>query len=127
MKNIKFLILAIVTLVASSAVFGQAEQRVKFRKGATTATVTGYLNNYKSSKSFVVRLRAGQTLKVSSNQRVTLAIADPSDADVMDRDASCNSRGEVSPTVAGDYTIFVSECLKADEWKGPFKLKITAK
>ena len=103
-------------------------KRITFKKGATTVIVTGKLSNYKDAAYYVVKLRAGQRLQISSNKSITLAeVANPSGEDVVDRAANCNGMADVSPTVAGDYKITVVECAKADAWKGTFKLKITAK
>lgn len=108
------------------------DSRITFEKGATSATAKGSLKNYDDSKTFVMELRAGQTLKTeqvkdeNSNHYVTVAITDPSGKGVGDSDASCNNRKEIKPTVAGDYKIKVFECKKADPWNGEFQLKIMA-
>lgn len=110
-----------------SAVTAQTAKRITFKKGATKAVVTGKFSGYKSKQTYVLRVREGQTLKVDSKNSVTLAVLDPAGEDAMDRDLSCNSRAEISPTVAGDYTIIVVECQKADPWRGNFKLNISVK
>jgi hypothetical protein len=79
-----------------------------------------------------MELRAGQTLKTeqirdeNSLHYVTVEITDPSGKAVGDSDASCNSRKEIKPTVAGDYKIKVIECKKADPWNGDFQIKVSA-
>ncbi len=79
----------------------------------------------------MLEVRKGQTLQVEQlnpgNQRVTLGITAPNGEDASDMDLSCNNKKTVNPTLAGDYSISVHECMKADEWKGNFKLKITVK
>lgn len=135
MKNkIYISIVAIAALfVFSNAVFAQNPTRVKFRKGATSAIASGKLNDYKSRKVFVVKVLSGQTLNTeqikaeNSARYITVSIKSPTGADVSDSDASCNNRKEVAPTEAGDYTITVYECRKADAWRGKFKLKISVK
>lgn len=122
---------AILFLTANFAA-AQKPVRVKFAKGAKQKIITGNLNSYKGVRVYVVKVRAGQTLKIeqiksdSSDKYVTVAIKSPTGEDVTDSDASCNNRKEVSPTEAGDYVITVSECMKADEWRGSFQLKIRA-
>lgn len=117
----------VLTIFAVSAVWAKPVKRIYFKKGATKAVVTGTMNGYKSKDTFVLRVREGQTLKVDSNRSVTLAVVDPSGEDVMDRDLSCNGRAEISPTVAGDYKIIVVECMKADPWRGSYKLNVSVK
>ncbi|MEN9424433.1 MAG: hypothetical protein RL122_1816 [Pseudomonadota bacterium] len=105
--------------------------RIKFAKGAISATVTGKLAGFESQQSYVIAVGKGQTMTVEqlnpANQRTTLGITAPNGADVSDMDLSCNNSKKVSPTIAGDYTIRVSECMKADAWKGGYKLKVTVK
>lgn len=105
--------------------------RVKFAPNATSAVVTGKLSNYKGQQTYLLEVRKGQTLQVEQlnpgNKRVTLGITAPNGEDASDMDLSCNNKKTVKPTLAGDYVISVHECMKADEWKGNFKLKITVK
>ena len=130
-KTIQVLLIALILCALSVTIFAQKPTRVKFRKGATSATISGTLSNYKSTRTYVIRVRAGQTLKVeqirseTSAHYVTLSIKNPAGEDVTDADASCNSQKEVTPTEAGDYVITVVECMKADVWRGNFKLKFT--
>lgn len=126
-KLIQISIFTAIFFALSIVAFGQKATRIKFAGGATQKTVSGNLRSYKSEKTFVIRVRRGQTLRASSNQYVTLSVLNPSGEDVMDRDASCNSRAEISPTVAGDYKIIVYECKKADAWRGKFYLKVSVK
>ena len=109
----------------------EASIRVKFAPGAMSAVVNGKLSNYKDQETYLLEVRKGQTLQVEQlypgNQRVTLGITAPNGEDASDMDLSCNNEKTVNPTLAGDYSISVHECMKADEWKGNFKLKITVK
>jgi hypothetical protein len=125
-RNLLILLVFILLALASNA-FGQKAQRVTFKRGATVATVSGYLKSYKSSKTFVVRLRKGQQLKVTGNRAITLTILNPAGEDIMDRAANCNGEADYALTASGDYKIEVAECQKADVWRGSFKLKISAK
>ncbi len=125
MKKV-FISILLIILVGASSVFAKPV-RIKFKKGATKAVVNGKLNGYQSKLEYVIRLRSGQTLKLSSNKYITLRIADPAGEDATDYDASCNGNKTISPTVAGDYKIIVVECQKADEWRGNFKLFVSAR
>lgn len=131
-KKIYISIAAIVVLfILSTALFAQSATRVTFRRGATLAIVSGKLNDYKSQKVFVIKVLSGQTLHTeqikseNSTRYITVSIKSPSGADATDSDASCNNRKEVAPTEAGDYTITVYECRKADAWRGKFNLKVS--
>ena len=128
----KLLIVSVFVLLAFGAanVFAQKAQRITFKRGAKQAVATGNLYSYKGKKVFVIRVRRGQTLTTaqirsnSSNRYISVSITAPNGEDVSDSDASCNNRKEVTPTVAGDYRIEVVECMKADQWRGSFRLKI---
>lgn len=106
-------------------------ERIKFAKGASSATVTGKLGSFEDEKNYVIAVGKGQSMTVEQvkpgNKRVTLAITAPGGEDASDADLSCNNSKKVSPTVAGDYTIDIRECMKADEWKGSYTLKVTVK
>ncbi len=121
------IILILLVLLVSATAFARPVKRIKFPKRATKVVVSGRLNNYNDSQKYLLRLRAGQTLKIESNRSVTLSIIDPAGEDVMDSDASCNSRATISSTVTGDYKIIVVECKKADAWKGNFRLNLSVR
>ena len=123
-------ILAIL-LFCSSASFAQNPTRIKFTRGAVRANVSGTLNSYRSKRVYMIRVREGQTLKTEqvgdSPRRITIFVKDPNGNDIGDSDASCNNRREISPTEAGDYTIEVVECRKADPWRGRFTFRVTVR
>ncbi len=108
-----------------------AATRVRFARGATKTVVTGHLRNFKGHTAFVVRVRKGQTLEVNQagggKGAVSLGILSPSGEDVTDGEANCNNNKRIKDTAAGDYRIEVSECMKADAWRGAFRLKLTVK
>ena len=127
----KKMILVISLLIAifsfSAAAFGQKAQRITFAKGRTSAVVTGTLNGYKSHKTFTIRVRAGQTLTTENagNNSITIGVeAPPGSTYEQDMAADCHDRNEVNPTAAGVYKITVTECLKADRWRGTFKFRV---
>lgn len=125
--------LAVIMLVLSSAVYAQKAICVKFAGKSASAIVSGNLNGYKSKKVFVVKVREGKTLNVeqikkeASAHYVSISIKSPSGEDATDSDASCKNRKEIAPTEAGDYTMTVYECQKADAWRGAFRVKISVK
>ncbi len=118
-------------LVVCSDTLAQPQTRIKFRRGSAAASVSGTLNGFQSKRIYVIKVRAGQTLRTeqigSGSKRITILVRDPNGEDVGDSDASCNNRREVSPTDPGDYTIEVIECRKADPWRGRFTFRVTVR
>ena len=111
--------------------FAYSQTRITFKRGARFAIVTGNLNGYRSRKIFVIRVRRGQILRTEQAEAeapvhdITVYIKAPNGEEAGDSDASCNNRREISPTRAGDYRIEVTECRKADPWRGSFRLKVS--
>lgn len=131
-KHLPILIVLVVVLSASTAVLAQTATRINFYKKATAVTVSSSLQNYKGRKVFVIKVRRGQSLRteqvgVSSSHYITVLIKNPAGETVGESDASCNNRREIAPTAAGDYTITVVQCRKADAWRGRFRLKVEVK
>lgn len=126
-----FLMFALL-LVLPLASEAQTAKRIKFAKGATSSVVTGALKNYKGQIVYLIRVKEGQTLTTeqvsnTNGHYVSVGITDPDGEEINDADASCNNNKIVENTKAGDYKITVYECMKADEWRGTFKLKVTVK
>ncbi|MFM9905972.1 MAG: hypothetical protein ACKVQJ_15525 [Pyrinomonadaceae bacterium] len=128
MKKIIVSLFAIMMLaVFATAAFAQKPTRITFKAGATSATVTGTLTGYKSHRTFVIRVLEGQTLTTESTGKnhITIGIdAPPGSTYEQDMAADCHDHNEVTPTAKGDYKITVTECTKADPWKGSFKFKV---
>ena len=131
-RNIGLSLMTIVSLVLMLAAVGSAKQaprRIKFKLGATTASVTGQLSGWNDKAQYVIRLRAGQTMNLSVQGKCAdcnpdVAVDSPAGAnDTVDPDM-CQCRVEVSNTAAGDYRITVGENRKGERWQGAFVLKI---
>ncbi len=110
----------------------KAPERIKFARGAYSTIVTGKLRDFDSEQNYVIEVGKGQTIAVEqlrdeSDGMVSVYLTDPTGGDANDLDLSCHSNAEVSPTLAGDYSIKVVECMKADPWKGSYSLKVTVK
>jgi hypothetical protein len=122
-------ILVALVLLASQITATPQARRIKFKPGATTATVTGQLNGWNDKARFVIRLRAGQTMNLSVEGKCDgcnpdVVVDSPAGAqDTVDADM-CQCRVEVSHTAAGDYRISVGENRKGEKWKGSFVLKV---
>ena len=127
------LLLTLLLIVGCITVLSQTTSRINFRRGAYSAIVFGSLYNYKSERTYLLRVREGQTiyteqLKPSSSLKyVTIYITDPNGNPVGDSDASCNDRRDISPTTPGDYQIRIVECQKADPWTGRFRFKVSVR
>ena len=131
MRSKALLIAAVIAALLTSNALAQQTTRIKFRRGAIHADVSGTLNSFRSKRAFVIKVRDGQTLRTEqlggASRRITIFVKDATGNEVGDADASCNDRKEVSPTVAGDYTIEVVECQKADPWRGRFTFRVTVR
>lgn len=121
--------LLVILFVFSVCAMGQKATRIKFARGAMSSTVSGSLTGYKDHKTFVIRVRAGQTLTTGAVKNyITISVeAPPGSTYEQDMAADCHDKNEVSPTAAGDYRITVTECLKADRWRGTFKFRVTVR
>lgn len=104
---------------------------IKFGRGATSATVTGKFSGFNEEHQYSIAVNKGQSMTVAqvnpADKRTTIWLTDPQGGDASDADLSCNNNKQVKPTLAGTYLINVSECMKADPWKGSYTLKVTVK
>ena len=76
MKKLMLILFVFAVLsIGAAAVSAQSVTRIHFARGATHAIVTGTLNGYKSHRTYVIRVRKGQTLTteaVTKNQRTII-------------------------------------------------------
>lgn len=116
-------------VVCASAVTAIGQTRIRFSRGAVSATVSGRLTGFESQRVYVIRVRNGQTLttKQISGRPISIFITGPDGQEAGDMDASCHSDREITPTMAGDYTLRVVECQKADPWRGRFRFRVTVR
>jgi len=124
---ISVMALTVILTVDSPA---QAASRVRFARGAVSAVAAGSLNGYRDKRIFVIKVRAGQTLTTEQvgGRPITVEVIKPDGQPFEgDMDLSCHNRHEVTPTEAGDYRLVVTECQKADRWRGRFRLKVTVR
>lgn len=126
-KHIFVLLIFFATFVAVGNLWAQT--RIKFRRGTYGSVVSGTLKDWDDKRSFVLKVRDGQTLRTErfGGGYITIFVRDPDGNIVGDSDASCNDRREASPTVAGDYSIEIVECRKADPWRGEFTFRVTVR
>lgn len=97
--------------------------RINFKRGATSASVRGYLRGGRDEEYFVLRAKAGQHMRVEivGDGAMVGVVYAPSGKQegqpggvVFDDDL----------TETGDYRIRVSEHLMAEAWRGYFTLKV---
>jgi len=128
MKRITFSFAAIaLVMIAASSAFSQAQKRIEFARGEASTVVTGSLNGYNDQRTFVIKVRRGQTLTTESagTNHITVSIKPPRGARYeADLAANCNDQHRVRRTSPGDYIIIVTECKKADRWRGRFRLRV---
>src|SRR5437763_486008 len=118
-----FLFVIALAPLAASAQTERAPQRIVFARGATIARATGYLRGMRDSAWFVLRLGAGQHMRVEIGARGAThgTVISPSGkqetqpgAVVFDEDL----------TETGDYKIGVSESNMGNSWRGSFTVKV---
>ena len=128
-KLILPLLFVTVLFLGAKVASAQNPTRIHFKRGATSALVTGHLSGFGGRKVYLLKVRRGQRLRVAnaSNRHITISIRDPRGSDVGDSDASCNDHKRAYPTRAGDYRIVVTECRKADPWRGRFRFRVSVR
>lgn len=117
-------------LLGSTPVNAQGSTRITMSPGIKTKIVAGTLNGYRAHRTFVIRLRRGQRLMTENvgKNRVTVSITPPFGSTYEpDLAADCHDRNDVTRTAAGDYKIIVTECMKADKWRGTFRLRVSVR
>lgn len=92
-------------LASANQVAAQTRSRVRFARGASTATVRGRIVGYKYV-DYIIGVRAGQTLKLKleTGGNIGFVVFDPSDENVIGADET-EYTGEIEFT--GDYKIRV--------------------
>lgn len=115
---------ALVLLLVVVNTANASVHRIRFARGAVSATVWGTLYGQHSIRHYILRVRAGQHMKVhvTSTQLTNpqIDVIFPS-GEHMDRDMQ-GTQFETDSTQAGDYRIDVYEGMKGDPGKGKFKL-----
>ena len=118
-----FRLAVISALIACFSSIASSQTRVYFARGATRATVRGYLRGIRDEALFVLRAKAGQHMRVEIRGRGPTrgVVVFPSGGQdggpggvVFD--------GNIPDT--GDYRIRVTESSMAEAWRGSFTLII---
>jgi hypothetical protein len=117
----------IISTVASiaSAQTENSPRRITFARGATVARSTGYLGGIRAESWFVLRLNAGQHIRVEIRGRgATRGVLIWPSAKQDGGPGGVIYDGDVDET--GDYKIQVRESSMADAWRGSFAVTIEA-
>jgi hypothetical protein len=130
MKKLLLTLVALFIVTFAASVNTHAQTRITFARGATSKIVSGQLDGFKGKRVYLIRVRAGQTLRteqIGSIHPITIEVLDPNGDIAADSDASCNNRKQVENTLAGTFKLIVTECRKADRWRGTFKFRVWVK
>src|SRR5438445_5950889 len=120
--SVSCIFLAVAVTVGASFTVS-AQTRVYFARGATRATVRGYLRGIRDEALFVLRAQAGQHMRVEIRGR------GPTRGEVMFPSGGQDGGpgGVVFDGIIpdnGDYRIRVTESSMAEAWRGNFTLVI---
>ena len=126
------LVLFVISLAVAIPVFGKGPAtRLYFKKGEDSMKVRGYLNGKNDSVSYLLKVRAHQTIEVQNscggrNELMTASsIYDPSGKEVSDDHDMQGNNGVTETKLAGDYRIEISPNLKGATFRGSFCNEIT--
>ena len=131
----KFLLAAaiVIAFAVIIPVFGKGTpKRLYFKKGDDSMTVRGYLNGKNDSVSYLLDVKAHQTIEVQVNRcgkgneiSIGSAILDPSGNDASDDHDMQGNNGVSETKVGGTYRIEVAPNLKGATYRGSFCNEIT--
>lgn len=121
-----FILLFILVFMLSGLQVSTAAKRVRrirFKTGATVASVTGSLKGINDEATFVLRARSGQHMKVNisapgSTRGVVIFPSGKQDG----QPGGMIFDDELTET--GDYRIRVTESNMGESWRGSFVLKV---
>ena len=121
-SRVRYLFLAAVVITCASAV-ASGQTRIYFARGATRATVRGYLRGMRDDANYVLRAKAGQHMRVEIRGRGPTrgTVTFPSG------EGEGGPGGVVFDGIipdTGDYRIRVTESSMAEAWRGNFTLII---
>lgn len=125
-RSIQVVVAALAVTALASPAYG-AISRISFKKGTSSATVSGRFKTIDDEKSYLLRVGDGQTIKITGSAKTSVFVIDPMGDDATDQDLGCNAKKQIDDTISGDYEIQVSPCLKYDNPTGPYKLTVSVR
>ena len=112
-----------VAIMACAGLTANGQTRVYFDRGATRATVRGYLNGIHDEANFVLRAKAGQHMRVNIRGRgATRGMVTFPSGQGDGQPGGVIFDGILPDT--GDYGIRVTESSMANPWRGSFTVVI---
>jgi hypothetical protein len=124
--------LFVISLAVIIPAFGKGRaKRLHFKKGEDSITVRGYLHGVKDSVSYLLTVKAHQTIEVRNscggrNEILTASnIYDPSGKEVSDDHDMQGNNGVTETKTGGTYRIEVAPNLKGATHRGSFCNEIT--
>jgi hypothetical protein len=133
-RKIFFGVLIVLLLAPMMLVFAkQKPKHLYFKKGHSSIRVRGYLSGKNDTASYLITVKANQTIEVPMNQcgrgneiSTGTAIFDPSGKEVDDDHDMQGNNGVTKTSVAGTYRIEVSPSGKSG-YRGPFCIDVEVK
>src|SRR5713226_2351937 len=112
-----------VAIMACAGLTANGQTRVYFARGATRATVRGYLSGIHDEADFVLRAKAGQHMRVEIRGRgATRGVVTSPSGQIEGQPGGVIFDGILPDT--GDYGIRVTESMMANPWRGSFTVII---
>lgn len=125
LKTKSFCCCLAIALVAIAGSVSSAQTRVNFARGATTATVRGYLRGIKDHADFMLRLKAGQHIRIEIRGRgPTRGVLIFPSGKQDGGPGGVIFDDKIDET--GDFQIRVTESSMAEAWRGNFTVVIDA-
>lgn len=116
--------LAVTAVLTLSLPADASTSRVSFKRGTSSATLSGRFRTVDDMNTYLLKVKDGQTIKITASAKVSVFVVDPNGDDATDADLSCNSKKIIDETFAGDYEVQVSPCLKYDNPLGSYKVTL---
>lgn len=104
---------------------------VVFAEKDGTITDEGQFRSENDQTMYSVSIHAGRTLVVKQvdhviGKTISIRIRDPLSNNVETAATGCTDHIKVSPTLAGDYQVSVSQCQNGGDWVGAYSIKFSA-
>jgi hypothetical protein len=99
-----------------------ADQEIRFKRGATSAKITGYLSG-SQEVCYSLKARSGQHMKVDADGKGAI-VGEITMPDGRKEGQPGGPFFDSDLTETGDYRVCLSESPRGDRWKGQFTLTV---
>ena len=119
-RTSRIVVLAVI-LSLPMTTWSAADQRIRFKRGATSAHATGYLSGA-GEVCYLLKAHGGQHMKVEVEAKgaTVIEVSTPTG----EKDGEPGGMHEEDLAETGDYRICVSEHNMGEHWKGQFTLTV---